>query len=422
MYEDSHIKTISELKTYLENPCIAHITLSCNKKDRADWIHSCLIRFKYSRCSKKEKWIIVQYVRYITGLSREQIKRHIRAYKKWTRLCTSYKRNTFSQKYTLTDEALLAEVDNATGRISWALTLALIKEEYLRGDLRFERLFHISVAGIYRLRGKKYYIEKALHVSHTHATNIPIWVRKKPRPNGKPGYIRVDTVHQGDVKDVGKNKEYTKWVYHVNLVDEVTQWEVVFAVPEISETFLLPLLEKALHAFPFKIINFHSDNGSEYINYQVAKMLEKLRISQSKSRARKSNDNWLVESKNAAIIRKEFGHWHIPQVFAEKINCFYQKYFIPYLNFHRPCHFPEKEILENGKIKIHYLKENCMTPYKKLCSIPNWKKYLCANITPESLEKIFLQKTPLQAAKDKKKARDELLKIVLPKYSNTIET
>ncbi len=419
MYDDSHLKTISELKTYLKNSCIAHITLSCNKEERAEWVHSRLIRFKYSRCPKKEKGIIIQYIRYVTGLSREQIKRHIQAYKKWTKLCTPYKRNTFSQKYTLIDEALLAEVDNATGRISWALTLALIKEEYLRGDTRFERLYNISVAGIYRLRGSKYYTEKALHISHTYATNIPIWVRKKPRPNGKPGYIRIDTVHQGDIKD---SEGYIKWVYHINLVDEVTQWEIVFAVPEISETFLLPLLEQALNSFPFEIINFHSDNGSEYINYQVAKMLEKLRISQSKSRARKSNDNWLVESKNAAIIRKEFGHWHIPQIFADRINLFYQQYLIPYINFHRPCHFPEKEILENGKIKVHYYKENCMTPYKKLCSITDWEKYLRLDITPESLEKIFLQKTPLQAAKDKKKARDNLLKIVLPKYPNTIKT
>ena len=77
----------------------------------------------------------------------------------------------------------------------------------------------------------------------------------------------------------------------MNLVDEVTQWEIVFAVAEISERFLLPLLKEALNQFPFVIQNFHSDNGSEYINYKVADLLERMGISQTKSRARRSNDN-----------------------------------------------------------------------------------------------------------------------------------
>lgn len=109
-------------------------------------------------------------------------------------------------------------------------------------------------------------------------------------------------------------------------------------------------------------------------------------------------------------------------MFADRINLFYQQYLTPYLNFHRPCHFPEKEILKNGKVKVHYYTENCMTPYKKLLSIPNWKQYLKAHITEEYLENMLLQKTPLQAAKDKKRARNELLNLVLPKYSGTIQT
>ena len=211
-----------------------------------------------------------------------------------------------------------------------------------------------------------------------------------------------------------------KGVYHINLVDEVTQWEVIFAVEEISERFLLPLLRQALYLFPFVIQNFHSDNGSEFINYKVAKLLEKLRIAQTKSRPRKSTDNGLVECKNGAIVRKEFGHWHIPGVFAARINRFYQEYLIAYLNFYRPCHFPEKILQENGKIIIRYPKENCMTPYRKLASLSNWESYLRTEVTKESLEKILRAKTPLQAAKEKKKARDALMKVVLPKLSDTI--
>ena len=59
---------------------------------------------------------------------------------------------------------------------------------------------------------------------------------------------------------------------------------------KISERYLIPVLEQLLEAFPFTLINFHPDNGSEYINQRVAKLLEKLRIEFTKSLSRHSND------------------------------------------------------------------------------------------------------------------------------------
>jgi len=93
---------------------------------------------------------------------------------------------------------------------------------------------------------------------------------------------------------------------------------------------------------------------------------------------------------------------------------------VPYLNFHRPCHFPEKTIGENGKITIRYPYSQCMTPYHKLRSLPDWESYLRSGVTSESLEVCAMEKTPLQAAKEKKKARDALMKVVLPKLSDTM--
>ena len=62
-----------------------------------------------------------------------------------------------------------------------------------------------------------------------------------------------------------------------NLVDEVTQYEFVGAVDAIPERFMIPVLEGLLGLFPFVVKGFHSDNGSEYVNRQVAELLEKLR-------------------------------------------------------------------------------------------------------------------------------------------------
>lgn len=94
------------------------------------------------------------------------------------------------------------------------------------------------------------------------------------------------------------------------------------SVERISEAFLLPTLELVLEAFPFVIRGFHSDNGSEYVNKTVAGLLNKLLIEFTKSRARRTNDNALVEGKNGAIVRKHLGYAHIPQKYAGLINTF----------------------------------------------------------------------------------------------------
>ena len=413
MYNDNNLRTIADLVGFLNNPVVVDITIVESSEERSDWIIEHLRRFKYHTLKKKDKGVVLKYLRRITTLTEKQLDRHVYAFKSGRRICEKYKRVVFSRIYSREDSELLAEVDNATWRLSWGLTIAMIRDEYETGNMKFIRLKNISIAHLYRIRASSRYKEESMTVWKTKSVNIPIWTRMKPNPNWIPWFIRVDTVHQWDL-------DWEKWVYHVNLVDEVTQWEVVFAVEEISERYLLPLLRQSLDRFPYEILNFHSDNWSEFINYRVAWLLEKLRVKQTKSRARKSTDNGLVECKNGAIIRKEFGHWHIPWVFAPRINKFYTEYLIPYLNFYRPCHFPEKIAEENGKIKIIYPLENCMTPYQKLISLPDWETYLRDWITKESLENLRKRKTPLQAAKEKKKARDELMKVALPKFLNIL--
>jgi len=119
-------------------------------------------------------------------------------------------------------------------------------------------------------------------------------VRKAPKPDGRPGFIRIDSVHQGDLDGI-------KGLYHINAVDFETQWEVVASVDTISEVHLLPVIQQMLEQFPFEILGFHADNGNEYINQRVAQMLDKLRIEFTRSRPRRSNDNRLAETRNGAV-------------------------------------------------------------------------------------------------------------------------
>ena len=188
--------------------------------------------------------------------------------------------------------------------------------------------------------------------------------RRKPRPEGRPGWVRVDSVHQGDLDKV-------KGVYHINAVDEVTQYQFTGCVERISERYLLPVLERLLASFPFVVHGFHSDNGSEYINYQVAELLEKLRVEEfTKSRPRRSNDNALAESKNGSVIRKQFGYGHIPGRHAERLDRFHREVLDPYLNYHRPCLFPRVETDAKGKRRKAYRQADIRMPYERLKALP----------------------------------------------------
>lgn len=382
---------------------------SVKRKDDKDtvyaWMEHLLIRLRYVKLGKKDKGIVRRYLVQYSGYTQTHIDHLIARWKK--EKCTlSRKERTqqqFERVYTPADIQLLADVALAyrhqNGRALREVCRAMFHEY---NDLSFERLAKISVSHLYALKKTNVFVSHAGVYTKTKATAVAIGERKKPFPEGKPGYIRVDSVHQGDL-----DKE--KGVYHVNLVDEVTQWEVVICVEGISEQFLLPALEEALVSFPFRIINFHSDNGSEYINYQVAAMLEKLRVTQTKSRARESGDNGLVEGKNGAVIRKYMGHMHIPRRHAPSIMGFYRTHFNPFVNYHRFSAFPDLEVSAKGKIVKKY--RTYLTPCMKLCVIPLVKEYLKQGVTVETLTAEAKKQTHLAAAKATEKARNTLFNL-----------
>jgi hypothetical protein len=407
--DDTQITTLEQVRAVLESP----EGLAFNRSGREElyiWIDSVLKRFDYFELRRKAKGQVKAYVQRLSGLSRSQVTRLVTRDLLEGEIKPAYaKRNRFATVYTNFDKELLAQTDNAHGRLSGPATRKILQRQYaVYGDKRFERLRCISSAHIYNLRSSRTYRERAQTVAKTQSVGVSIGIRRKPEPQGRPGYIRVDTVHQGDL-----NGE--KGVYHINMVDAVTQWEIVLCVETISEAHLKPVLEIALGMFPFVIINFHSDNGSEFINDVIAKLLNKLLIEQTKSRSNRTNDNALVEGKNGSVIRKHMGHWHIEQRHAPTINRFYQEHFNPYLNFHRPCGFATVTVDEKGRRHKKY--QTYQTPYECLRSLviaarSKAEDYLREGISLKGLDAIAAKLTDNQAAAIMQATRDRIFKKV----------
>ena len=210
---------------------------------------------------------MLRYLERTTGYSRQQITRLVKQARAPEKLSTNYTgpRQGFTRRYTQADVRLLAELDAQHGTLSGPATKHLLYRAFtLYGDARFERLADISVAHLYNLRAQKTYQDRRQSWSKTRSHQVPIGVRKAPAPQGAAGFLRIDSVHQGDQDGV-------KGLYHINAVDCVTQWQIVVTCEKISEAFLMPALDYILDALPFTVLGIHADNGSAAVEVAVKK-------------------------------------------------------------------------------------------------------------------------------------------------------
>ena len=406
---DEETLSLDQIQAFLD----ASGEMQFRARDRAEvyeWVKVTLRQQDYGSLKRAGKGLVRSYVSKMTGLSRAQAARLIRRYQEGREVAPQrYLRRRFARRYTRGDIELLAETDEAHETLSGPATKKILyREMHDFHDTRYERLARISVAQLYRLRKSRTYRHRFIRYQPTRPTQVGIGERRKPDPRNRPGYLRVDTVHQGDLEGI-------KGMYHINAVDEVTQWEVVGATAQISEAWLMPVLKAILEQFPFHIRGFHSDNGSEFINHTVAELLNKLLVEQTKSRPRHSNDNGLVETKNGWVIRKHIGYGHLASEHAEALDRYYREHFNPYLNFHRPCGVPEVSVNAKGKQKRVY--RWYATPWEILRQLPGLAGFLRGDLTVAMLDQSAKTKSDTQAAVAVREARRKLFEGLREKRS-----
>ena len=405
---ETKLSTISQLQAFLEGTCEVRFQGAGEDAKRYEFVAAVIRRFDYRHLARAHKSVVFAYLLRTAGYSRAQLRRLVRRVLDGEALKKRYQGppKGFVRRFQESDIALLASTDALHGTLSGPATKLIMQRAYTSfGDTRYERLCTISVSHLYNLRAQRSYQARRRHWTKTRGQSIPIGLRRAPVPEGRPGFIRIDSVHQGDQDGV-------KGVYHINAVDCVTQWQLVACTEGLSEAFLLPVIEALINGFPFKILGFHADNGSEYINHTVARLLSKLCVEFTKSRPRHSNDNALVETKNGAIIRKHLGYAHIPQHYAAQINAFHTEFLNPYVNFHRPCFFPESYLDSKGKARKRYRLQGMMTPYDKLKSLPNARRFLAKGITFKHLDAIAYAMSDNDAAEQLNAARTALFQSI----------
>ena len=371
--DDSRITTVAELQLFLTGAqktalSVEYVSLA----EKYSFIQKCVKRFSYASLSRKEKRIVYLYIRKVTGYKKAQLYRLLAKAEKGTLKPIPYHRVKPHKIYTSFDIKRLEKTDELHLRLSEGATKEILRREFETFNKQeYQTIARISHGHITNLRNAQSY--KNFWINHTKARQIPIGITQPPQNFGRPGSIRIDSVSQKDV-------------YHINSVDEITQTEILFCVPQLSESCMLPALLEIFEQYPFVIFNFHSDRGHETINYLVADFLQRLLIKQTKSRSYHSGDNALVETKNGSIVRKNMGWEHIDQSMCDDINFYYKNFFNPYLNYHRPCAYPTIEVDEKGKKRKQY--KLYQVPYEFLKSLPDAKTYLKKGLSFADLDKI----------------------------------
>lgn len=376
--DDSRILTVSQIRDFLKGSQGFNLSLESSPiEERYKFIDDTVDRLSYVKLHKKEKKIVTLYLKKITGYQKAQIQRLIKRAVRGKLTRASYHRIHPVKIYTTYDIKLLEKTDELHLRLSEQATKEILRrEKEIFKHQEYQTISKISHAHITNLRHSPVYLNS--YVNQTKPRVIPIGITQKPENYGKPGSIRVDVVFQREV-------------FHINSVDEITQWEVAVCVPEICEACMLPALQQMIDQYPFVIFNFHSDRGKECINYLVADLLNHLLIKQTKSRSYHCNDNALVETKNGSVIRKNMGWMHINQNLADEVNIYFRNFLNPYLVFHRPCGFPTIITEENGKKKKVY--DIYQTPYEALKNIKGASKFLRPGQSFEKLDIIAYRKS-----------------------------
>ncbi len=371
--DDSRIASIAQLNTFLKDS--QGITFSLEDasiEKKYQFIDETIKKFFYVTLPKKEKHIVFRYLQKVTGYKKERLYKLAARAEKGSLKKSLYKRIKPHKIYTTMDVKLLEKTDEVHLRLSEDATKEILRREFEVFEKKnYQTIARVSHSHITNLRHCDMY--KSSWINHTKARQIGIGMTQPPENFGRPGSIRIDSVSQKDV-------------YHINSVDEITQWEIVFCVPQLSESCMLPALKEIFSQYPFHIFNFHSDRGHETINYLVSELLQRLLIKQTKSRSYHSGDNALAETKNGSVIRKNMGWEHINQSFCNDINHYYKTFFNPYLNFHRPCGYPTVQIDDKGKKKKVY--NLYQVPYEFLKDLPKAEKYLKKDSTFKQLDAI----------------------------------
>ena len=176
--------------------------------------------------------------------------------------------------------------------------------------------------------------------------------------NSQPGFIQVDLVaHCGDRVD-------GFYLNTLSAVDVATGWFEPIAVWGRGQERVGAAIHQLRQLLPLPLLGLGSDNGTEFINRGLYEYCGRHRITFTRSRSYKKNDNCHVEQKNWSVIRRQVGYQRYSSKAAYKALEDLYTVLRLYLNFFQPV----LKLISKSRqgARIHKVYDEAQTPYSRL--------------------------------------------------------
>lgn len=290
-------------------------------------------------------------------------------------------------------------------RLAAIMPEVLVRLEYC-GELKIEpevrtKLLRISAASIDRLLRA----ERQKHELRGRARTKPGTLLKKQIPlrtfsewnEQRPGFVEIDLVgHDGGLLQ-GEH------LYTLDMTDVYSGWTEVQAVQNKAQVWVFAALKELRARLPFPLQGIDSDNGSEFINADLWQYCQQERLTFTRSRPYRKNDNCYVEQKNYTIVRRHVGYQRLAGTEQlALVNKLYEHLRL-YANYFQPSMKLKCKERQGSQVKKTY--DIPQTPYQRLQQSP----YLSA-ATKQRLQTEYARLNPAELKRQIERLQDKLLK------------
>jgi Integrase core domain len=331
---------------------------------------------RYQRGRKKQKQKILDEFVELTGYNRCYARRVLRNHgkpaKRQRKPAADKRRRSGNRKQY--DERVLVALrriwlilDFICGKRLVAIMPEILKRLEYFGELKVdartrEKLRRISAATIDRLLSP----ERRKHQLRGRARTKPGTLLKKQIPlrtfsewnEQRPGFVEIDLVaHDGGIAA-------GEYLYTLDMTDVYSGWTEVQAVQNKAQVWVFAALKDLRAQLPFTLRGIDSDNGSEFINDQLLKYCQLERITFTRSRPYRKNDNCFVEQKNYTMVRRHVGYQRLTGTEQLTLVNELYRYLRLYANYFQPVMKLKSKERNGSQVKKTY--DVPQTPYQRL--------------------------------------------------------
>ena len=216
----------------------------------------------------------------------------------------------------------------------------------------------------------------------------------------RPGFVEIDLVGHDGGDACGD------FAHTLDVTDISTGWTETQAVKNKAQVWVFEALKDIRNRLPFEVLGIDSDNGSEFINYHLLKFCSEEKITFTRARSYRKNDNCFVEQKNYSIVRRAVGYCrHDTKEEVELLNEIYGHLRL-YTNFFQPV----MKLIEKTRIGSKVIKKYDIpprTPFQRVIESPH-----IPEDGKEALKKQYASLNPAALKRTITKLQDRLLKLV----------